>query len=727
MATLAAIPEAASTSVDRNRFRFRDSAATASFQRLRPKSRVVILSRRNSRAPTPISKTSPPPTSPGSVYSSDVRRASEQHYAEVLSGEPPLPPLHASHHAQSDPRSTYDGAASYRRATVRSVDEASSVDNAWEPSEPSVDLDAFPLPPVIRPLGVPRHDGPYTAVAASASRNPASAAPKPALPTSFANVSFSSPSARRKPHVSAYRSPRSSHSLLDGAADFASVSKHASIDSALVEAISRSVCQQLSLFNAISKKNQEKRDPQPSREAPPSRHRNHPRMYNKPLPPTTCRERRHGHPSRARHPWTADNPPTTPVKSNISLHTVSELMPFRPEFKAAGLAVTSKDQKRGFPSYIARLISPKPRQGRTNPSRGKHSRVPGFDGTKDKYSSGSSGTEISFAASQDMDEWRYALIEEAPIRKQKRRPAKEKKKKKKHRRRWLPCFTKDDQSVADGEALSRLSKDLPPTPPPKPTPLKVSQRSGRGNGARPRVDSVPRSPRHRSIAARDADRGTCDFCLYREPATGQGYRGGHYDGKGSSHEHYCVRQPRQRAQTTQNPPARHLHSQAGRSYQRPYQSLPTQILNSDIKASQPQPSFDPDHIGVCCRGGRSASNQAKAPPNVPVRTSSIRESFPSSEDDRQGDDGRAIDRDVLRGLHIAASAACDEEVDAFVRNKTGLRLRRFLADLMVLETLRDGEPDQGHGHGARRKTATLRQLKQQVRRTRQVRGHESGA
>ncbi|TFB04288.1 hypothetical protein CCMA1212_003638 [Trichoderma ghanense] len=717
MATLAAIPEAASTLLDRNRFRFRDSAATASFQRQRPKSRVVILSRRNSRAPTLIGRPPPPPTSPGSVYSSDIRRASEQHYAEV----PPILPLDAPRHAQHDLRSTYDGATSYQKPRVRSVDEASSLDNAWEPSEPSIDLDTFPLPPVIRPLSVSSNRATPTAVAANPLRNPASTVPKPGMATSFANANFSPSNSRQKPHVCAYRSPRSSHSLLlDGAADFASASKHTSIDSALVEAISRSVCQQLSLFNAISKNNQEKRGLKASREAQPSRHRNHSSVHDKPLPPTAQAERRHGHPPRAKHPWTAENPPATPTRSSISLHTVSELMPFRPEFKAAGLAVTSKDQKRGFPAYIARLISSKPRQGRTNASRGKHSKVPGFDGTKDKYSSESSGTEISFAASQDMDEWRFALIDEAPVRKPKRRPAKEKKKK--HKRRWLPCFPKDDESGADGDALSTMSQDLPPTPPPKPTPLKMSQRSGRGISARPRVDSIPRSPRHRSIGARDADRRACDFCLYREPATGEGCRGGRYDGRGSSHEHYCVRQHGRRAQTTQIPPARHLHSQAGHSYQRQYQSLPNQILNRDIKSSQPRPSFDPDHIGVCCRGGRGVSNQANAPPNVPMRTSSIRESLPPSEDDCPGDGGRVADRDVLRGLHIAASAACDEQVDAFVRNKTGLRIRRFLADLMVLETLRDGEPDQGHGQGARRKRAALRQLKQQVRRSRQVGG-----
>ncbi|UKZ62210.1 uncharacterized protein TrAtP1_003465 [Trichoderma atroviride] len=102
-----------------------------------------------------------------------------------------------------------------------------------------------------------------------------------------------------------------------------------------------------------------------------------------------------------------------------------------------------------------------------------------------------------------------------------------------------------------------------------------------------------------------------------------------------------------------------------------------------------------------------------------MRTSSIPDGISTPEDDREGDSG-VIDRDVLRGLHIAASAACDEEVDTFVRNKTGLRLRRFLADLMVLETLRDVQPDKGNGPGARQKKSTLRKLKQQVRRSREI-------
>jgi hypothetical protein len=198
-----------------------------------------------------------------------------------------------------------------------------------------------------------------------------------------------------------------------------------------------------------------------------------------------------------------------------------------------------------------------------------------------------------------------------------------------------------------------------------------------------------------------------------------------------------LRRRANRAHTTQNPPTHQLDPQGGQSsYQRQYQSLPAQKLNrglsggsrykTEIKSDQPRPSFDPDHIGVCCRSSRSVPAQANAPPNIPTRTSSVRESFPTSEDDCESD-ADIIDRDVLRGLHIAASAACDEEVDTFVRNRTGLRLRRFLADLMVLETLRDVRPNEDRGQGARRKQSTLRKLKQQVRRSREVREFEMAA
>jgi len=45
------------------------------------------------------------------------------------------------------------------------------------------------------------------------------------------------------------------------------------------------------------------------------------------------------------------------------------------------------------------------------------------------------------------------------------------------------------------------------------------------------------------------------------------------------------------------------------------------------------------------------------------------------------------DRDVLRGLKTAVAAACDEDLDAWIRARTGLRLRRFLCDLRAFGDL----------------------------------------
>ncbi|KAL1857054.1 hypothetical protein Daus18300_010502 [Diaporthe australafricana] len=45
------------------------------------------------------------------------------------------------------------------------------------------------------------------------------------------------------------------------------------------------------------------------------------------------------------------------------------------------------------------------------------------------------------------------------------------------------------------------------------------------------------------------------------------------------------------------------------------------------------------------------------------------------------------DRDILLGLKMAICAACDEDLDVWIRNKTGLRLRRFLADLKAFDAV----------------------------------------
>ncbi|KAI1075703.1 hypothetical protein F5B20DRAFT_585069 [Whalleya microplaca] len=51
------------------------------------------------------------------------------------------------------------------------------------------------------------------------------------------------------------------------------------------------------------------------------------------------------------------------------------------------------------------------------------------------------------------------------------------------------------------------------------------------------------------------------------------------------------------------------------------------------------------------------------------------------------DDGDINDRDVIKGLQVAIHAAADNFYDAWVRDKTGLRIRQFLSDLKSVEDM----------------------------------------
>lgn len=51
------------------------------------------------------------------------------------------------------------------------------------------------------------------------------------------------------------------------------------------------------------------------------------------------------------------------------------------------------------------------------------------------------------------------------------------------------------------------------------------------------------------------------------------------------------------------------------------------------------------------------------------------------------DDRDISDKDVLQGLKIICAASADHDFDAWIQSKTGLRLRRFLADLKTFENL----------------------------------------
>ncbi|KAI1659732.1 hypothetical protein F4813DRAFT_387224 [Daldinia decipiens] len=56
------------------------------------------------------------------------------------------------------------------------------------------------------------------------------------------------------------------------------------------------------------------------------------------------------------------------------------------------------------------------------------------------------------------------------------------------------------------------------------------------------------------------------------------------------------------------------------------------------------------------------------------------------------EDAHISDRDVIKGLQVAIHAAADNTYDAMIRTKTGLRIRRFLADLRAVGEMQDEDP-----------------------------------
>lgn len=78
---------------------------------------------------------------------------------------------------------------------------------------------------------------------------------------------------------------------------------------------------------------------------------------------------------------------------------------------------------------------------------------------------------------------------------------------------------------------------------------------------------------------------------------------------------------------------------------------------------------------------------SSAPRSEHAASAAAIEAVPSSEEAPESSDKDIKDRDILVGLKMAICAACDEDLDAWICSKTGLRLRRFLADLKAFESV----------------------------------------
>ncbi|RDA88011.1 hypothetical protein CP532_3412 [Ophiocordyceps camponoti-leonardi (nom. inval.)] len=701
MATLASIPEASTSLPDTHHSR--SLQRTASFERIRPRSRVLVLSRRPARVRNPARR--------AHVSTTTCQAADYKHNAP------------SSEVSRRHPNVRHETLGGKRSAPQSSqLNAASPVDQTVESSLSSVDLDSFPLPPMHRFQG-----------------------------------QFAKPSTRRDGVVSPPRDrplSRTRRCFGEVAVDVARCSKHSSVDSTLVDAISRAIAQQLRLCSAAKRADRDLIHPSKSNFSP---------SFARGTPPG--RSDRRGSIDRfaadlRNYAETAGIAPVypDPPGSGESLRTVSALMPFRPEFREAGLAVTSKDQAQRTPGYFSKAYaSLRPRQ-LFNKVPGNNDAHPSqVDGPAEAPST-RTGTEISFAPSQ-VDEWRYALIDEVPVRKKKRNTKPQRRK-----RSCFPCFRAKEKSAPDGDwahfrpAPEKTTQESHSACEPRATrPVLPVLHSSRNAGIRPpRFDSVPRSPKYVSAArqiSKTKDRNALPKSVgwprapamkiehsaslptkYQKaqaeiiPPRAVSHSKTKLRGAASEEDHDHVSSALPSTWVRQDGPIPNLEEELEQTSRlvttaKPSGGRSKEPTSATRRQKRPTPRYDPDHVGICCRSGRGFPSAASAPPNIPVRTSSVRGSISSEAAEN---DEAITDRDVLRGLHVAASAACDQEVDAFVRDRTGLRIRRFLADLMTLESFGRPLPGEGSEERALRRRAEMRVLKRQVRRSRELTGVAGG-
>ncbi|KAI0203914.1 hypothetical protein F4808DRAFT_392549 [Astrocystis sublimbata] len=144
------------------------------------------------------------------------------------------------------------------------------------------------------------------------------------------------------------------------------------------------------------------------------------------------------------------------------------------------------------------------------------------------------------------------------------------------------------------------------------------------------------------------------------------------------------------------------HMKGSQPYSKPLPPKPVSVT-----PTKPESSYGP-------RSARPTREAAPVPPDAPVpavpraltgkRKNVVAELSKAEEMLKDldvflndHDDANIEDRDVIKGLQVAVHAAADDLYDGYIRHKTGLRIRRFLADLKSFEEMSgDLDPrDQG--------------------------------
>ncbi|KAF7559692.1 hypothetical protein G7046_g4461 [Stylonectria norvegica] len=508
----------------------------------------------------------------------------------------------------------------------------------------------------------------------------------------------------------------------DAASDTKDITGPSWVDPKLVEAVARNVAQQLQLLSLTSQVASSVQRSEPKEQLVLDDNGNPSRTSSQreALDRFTTELQKYAEHTGAKGKLPIFTP--TPTKSGNTLHTVSAILPFRPEFKAAGLAVTSKDQAQRS-SHPTRASMT--REIRKKPPKPKN-RQPHLSQVDGNDASPSTNTEIAFITPESVNDWRFAMIDEVTPRKHKQAVTK-----KKSLSRCLPCFPDNDDQTTDGEpqrppdtTKSQLkhsaSAPIPKVPDimghSRPKTLTKNARSSDATAARFRTGAYPSTPRkttHPKLLslAQPSPRRYQSLPVQQLAQTLQDITEGGIpvpDVSAKSVEAAAI---------TQFPGKK----KADIPLEAPNEHEPGSPTSKLVKASREDRtphlprSIGHSHITICSRGapGRCATR-----PSIPKRMSSIGGSLRSV--DFGFDVTKTTDRDVLRGLHIAASAASDEQIDAFIREKTGLEIRRFLADLVLFENLRDDRQEGDKEQLVRKRRCEMRHLKQRVRKSREM-------
>ncbi|KAF5673976.1 hypothetical protein FCIRC_7907 [Fusarium circinatum] len=548
---------------------------------------------------------------------------------------------------------------------------------------------------------------------------------------------------------------------------------HQNVNDELVEAISRNIAQQLQMLSIKNTTVRGRSDTQqpPSRTSDGLENESRTPSQREALNRFTQELQRYAEQSGAKGKLPIPTP--TPPRSSTSLHTIAALLPFRSEFKAAGLAITSKDQKKRS-SHWSHVGKHRAMVNQAPPPHIEQQHILQMDGNA---GCPTSSTEIPFPVAKDMDEFRYAMVDQ---------PKPHKHRGKKLTQKPKPLYSESLNEKALTGPTAKLPRPRMHTYPEWPTVTYLERRSNQRKNLDKRKTKSSFPALRSTQMARQSNlafftgRGTPIICSSVSlesavqdnagPTSNKHHPRAKNDGyaykncsQGNEEESPCVR-PVQTSRDIKQSTLVQPHPRSGHSLSadivvpqqlhvtkkssKPLPELPRPDSSStatekscrlsveNVSPSTPKKnlldkdkakvspdrrhnygshSISPNHVTVCSRG---FSGRKIGRPNVPKRTSSIRSlRAPNQDYDQDG----VLDRDVLRGLHIASSAACNEQIDSFIHEKTGLHIRQFLADLMPFESLGNEPARESKEERLRRRRADIREVKRRVRKSRQMR------